>query len=284
VAPLRARGWRVEIRTTAGPGEATKIAGEAARAGVDIVAAAGGDGTVHEIVNGLAGSDTALAVFPCGTANVWASEAAIPRDVRGAIEFICEARRARVDLGLIEGAFGRRYFLMMCGLGLDAHVVRRVGEGSTGKRRFGKLWYAAAGAGAMLRVRPVETALTVDGRRLERPLLQAVIGNTRLYGGVMRITSAARADDGLLDLCALSGAGRLRSSRLLLRALRGGLHRRTGDGVDYLRATRIAVEGAPLPIQADGEYIGETPATVSVAPRALTVLLARRPNALLGGR
>ena len=286
---LHDAGWTVEVMTTSGPGSATELAAEAAARGIEVVAASGGDGTVHEVANGLACTETALAVIPSGTANIWAHEAFVPRDVVRAFEVIRAGRRARVDVGVVEGAFGRRYFLMMCGIGLDAEVVRRVGPGSAGKRRFGKAWYALVGARALLSARPTAVTLGLDGRELERPLLQAVAGNTRLYGGVMRLTSAARMDDGLLDVCVLSGDGRARQLGLLTGAMRGGLHRRAradaADGIDYLRGDHIEVRSAdPLPVQADGEYLGETPVTLSVAPLALTVLLDWRPNVLLGER
>jgi YegS/Rv2252/BmrU family lipid kinase len=282
--PLRALGWHIEVQTTAAAGQATELAAEAARGGIEVVAAAGGDGTVHEAVNGLAASNTALAVIPCGTANVWAREAGVPLKVAAALRLIGEARRARVDLGRVEGAFGSRYFLLMCGIGLDAEVVRRVDARPRGKRYLGKAWYGLVGAPEVMRMRPAATQLLLDGVFMERPLLQAVIGNTRLYGGVMRLTSMARIDDGLLDLVVLSGTGSLHRGRLLSRAFRGGLHRRTGDGVDYVRATRIEVQSErPLPVQADGEYLADTPVTISVVPSALTVLLPRRPNVLLGG-
>lgn len=281
---LRSSGWQVEIETTTAPGSATVLADAAAARGVEVVAAYGGDGTVNEVANGLAYSETALAVIPGGTADVWAREAFVPLDLERAFQLIPLARRARVDLGVVEGAFGRRYFLLMCGIGLDADVVRRVGRRSSGKRWLGKAWYGALGAEIVLRARPTEATFNLDGGdTLERPLLQLVAGNTQLYGGVMRLTSDARMDDGMLDLCAFSAGGRMGQLGLVVRALRGKLHRREADGIDYLRGNCFEVTAAtPLPVQADGEYLGETPVKLSVAPRALTVLLAPRPNVLLG--
>jgi YegS/Rv2252/BmrU family lipid kinase len=280
---LRSLGWQVAIETTAAPGDGVQLAAAAAERGTKVVAAYGGDGTVHEVVNGIAYTDTALAVIPAGTADVWAREAFVPRDVRRALRLIALGRRERVDLGVVEGAFGRRHFLLMCGIGLDAEVVRRVGAGSTGKRRLGKGWYGLRAVGAIVGAQAAGTTLVVDSTSLERPLLQAVAGNTRLYGGVMHITSDARVDDGLLDLCVFSGHGRVHRLGLVARTLRGRLHQRSGRGVEYLRAGCIEVRSErPLPLQADGEYLGETPATLSVAPRALTVLLAPRANVLLG--
>ena len=284
VAPLREAGWSVEIRTTTAPGEAAELAAAAARDGADVVVACGGDGTVHEAANGLAGTDTPLGVAPAGTADVWAREAFIPRDPAAALALLPRMRRKRADLGLVNG----RHFLLMCGIGLDAEVVRRVDADPRAKRWLGRAAYVAAGAAVALGARPVPAEIAVDGETLQLDLLLALAGNTRLYGGVARITDAALIDDGLLDLCLFYAAGGrddiVQRAGLGLRALRGGLHRRAGKGIDYLRAARVVVTAErPLPVQADGELIGETPATLSVAPAALTVLVAARPNSLFGG-
>ena len=283
-APLRAAGAAIQLRNTERPGHARELAAEAARDALDVVVAAGGDGTVHEVVNGLAGSDTALSVIPAGTANVWAKEARIPRDAARALGWIEGARRVRLDLGRAELGDGSQcYFLLMCSTGLDAEAVRRVEQGRL-KRRLGRLWYGLVGLERALRAPAVQTRLSVDGVALERRLLFAVAGNTRLYGGFLRLASDARADDGLLDLAAFSGSGPATRLRLAARALRGGLHERAGDGIDYLRGATIEIKSErPLPVQADGEYLGETPLRLSVAPRALDVLIARGPTPLLAG-
>ena len=294
-APLRDRSWEIELRSTREPGEATRSAAAAAADGLDAVVAVGGDGTVHEVVNGLAGSRTALGVVPAGTANVWAREAGVPRGPERALTFLMAARSARIDLGRVALEAGaalpdgatfeesrERRFLLMCSAGLDAEIVRLVGAGGWRKRLLGRAWYAVRGTVAGVRAQPAHARIEVDGVRIERDLLMAVAGNTRLYGGVARLTGAARADDGLLDLCAFSGAGLARRLRLTARAARGGLERRSGDGIDYVRGAEIRIEAdRPLAVQADGEPIGETPVTLTVEPRALTVLLAPGPSPLL---
>ena len=285
LVPLRAAGATIELLSTTAPGHARELAAAAARDGIEVVVAVGGDGTVHEVANGLAGSETALAAVRAGTANVWAKEAGIPSGVERALAWIAEARRARIDLGRAEVAGGsERYFLLMCSAGLDAEIVRRVGEGGRRKRWLGRAWYALLGLERGLRAPSVAARIGVDGEAIERPLLFAVAGNTRLYGGLVRLTGAARADDGLLDLVAFSGGGLPARLRLTARGLRGGLQTRAGDGIDYLRGADVRIEPErPLAVQADGEYIGETPLRLGVAPRALSVLLARGPNPLLSG-
>ncbi len=275
----------MRVASTTNAGHATELAAEAAEAGIEVVAACGGDGTVNEVVQALGGTPTALAVLPAGTANVWAREAGVPLDVGRAISFIPSARAERVDLGVVEGEFGSRRFLLMCGIGLDAEVVRGVGTGSRGKRWLGKGWYGVVGARTLGRWRSVRCELRVDSVPTEMPVFQLVVGNTRLFGGMFRLTSDARIDDGLLDVCAFWGRGRIALGRMLWRARGGHLHARTGHGIEYLRGERVDVASSRrLAVQADGEYVGETPVTLSVEPRSLTVLIGTRPNALLGER
>ena len=281
--PLVERRWRVDVESTAGPGDATRIAAEAVARGYNAVIAVGGDGTVHEAVQALAGTATALGVVPAGTANVWANEAGVPRGARRALTFLLRARTARIDVGRMTFEDGSaRRFLLMCSAGLDAEVVRRVGAGGRAKRLAGGLVYAATGLILGARAASTPTVIDVDGVGADRDLYFAVVGNTRLYGGLVRITAGALADDGALDVVAFSGRRRVGRLALVARALRGGLDRRSGGAIDYTQGAQVRIAPErPLPVQADGEYIGETPVTITVEPRALTVLLAPDLNPLL---
>jgi len=273
---------------TAAPGEATKLARRAASSGSSVVVACGGDGTIHEVVNGLAGSDATLAVIPGGTANVWAKDARLPRDPLEAANVIDGGRRRRVDLGLIEWAPPRwarpdrgaekRYFLLMAGVGLDAHVVARVSQGW--KRRLGAAAYVLTAAREALfyKSRPVE--LELDGReRLNLRLGWMLAGNTRCYGGVTHVTSRALVDDGLLELLIFRGYDLLRATGYGLATLAGWHH--GAPGVAYRQAAEIDVAGpSALPVQADGEFVGYTPLKLKVVPGALQVLVPDEPNPL----
>lgn len=282
--PLVERRWHVDVESTTGPGDATRIAAEAVARGYNAVIAVGGDGTAHEVVQALAGTTTALGVVPAGTANVWAKEAGVPRGARRALSSLLRARTARVDVGRASFEDGTSLrFLLMCSAGLDADVMRRV-AGSARKRFMGRAAYAASGLTRLVRANPVRTAVEVDEARGEHDLYLAVAGNTRGYGGIASLTNAALADDGALDIVTFSGRRLAGRFALAARALRGGLDRRASGGIEYGRGAvvRIAPE-RPLAVQADGEYIGETPVTVTIEPRALTVLLAPEPNPLLTG-
>jgi diacylglycerol kinase family enzyme len=147
---------------------------------------------------------------------------------------------------------------------------------------LGRAWYGAIASWVLARSETANARISVDGRVLEAPLLMALAGNTRLYGGVARLTASALADDGLLDVCTFSGAGLGHRAMLTARALRGGLDVHTGGGIDYDRGARVDIETDwPVPVQADGEFIGTTPVSIEVEPAALWVVVSRARNVLL---
>ncbi len=263
---LRPEGWEVELKVTAGSGEATSLARDAAAAGAHVVFACGGDGTLNEVANGLAGGEAALGVIRGGMGNVFAKEIGVPRAPEAALRVLLDGERRRFDLGLA----GERYFIAMCGVGFDAGVVRRVP--GRAKRLAGSASYAVWGALEILSHRSRRTRLAVDGGTSEEiDLYWLLLGNTRSYGGVIDITAGARVDDGCLDAYVFAGGG---LPWLLGTALRVATKRQDGGrGVGLRRLRELTIETVGLPVQADGEYLGETPMAFAVAAAALTVLL-----------
>ena len=262
---LRTGGWDVTYRPTERAGHATALAREAAERGADVVLVNGGDGTINEAVNGLAGSHTALAVLPGGTANVWAKEMHIDRDPAKAARIALAGERRQVDLGRA----GDRYFLLMAGVGLDAAIIPLIGERL--KRRLGALAYVVAGAGTALRTKGWPVRLTVDGATSDTSLAWMVAGNTRSYGGLVSITHRAVAVDGLLDVALMHRGGLWRlladGIRLLFRR-----HDRSPN-VTYTRVSVVDIATAGIPVQVDGEPHGETPLRLEAVPGALWVVV-----------
>jgi diacylglycerol kinase (ATP) len=129
LAFLRKQGWKAEIWYTQTAGDGEKLARKAVKQQVNLVIAAGGDGTINEIIQGLAGSETALGILPSGTVNVWARELGIPLDDTGACNVLVHGQTRRIDLGCVNG----RYFLLMAGIGFDGEVTQAV-EGKPLKR------------------------------------------------------------------------------------------------------------------------------------------------------
>lgn len=271
---LRAEGWDVTISVTERAGHATVVAREAPAQLVDVVIANGGDGTINEAVNGLAGSKTALAVLPGGTANVWAKEAGIPKDAAKAMRIVLNGERRRVDLGVANG----RYFLLMAGVGLDAAIIP--GVRPAWKRRVGALAYIVAGITTAIGTRPWDVRLTLDGETVETPLYWMLAGNTRNYGGLMNLTHGAQMDDGLLDVALMRKGGLHLVVDGTLALV--GQHQRSAN-ILYRRAKEIAIETAEVPVQLDGDRCLGTPLQISVASRALTVVVPRgRKSPLFG--
>jgi diacylglycerol kinase (ATP) len=266
---LEQHGWSVDIRGTLWPQHARQMAETAVRQGCEAVLAVGGDGTINEVVNGLAGSATALAVLPAGTVNVWAREAYLPFAADAAVRLLETGQRARIDLGRAGG----RYFLLLASAGVDSVAVRAV---SSAARRWKRESYVLSGLRDLFRHggRPMSFTVGDDEspETLSARTLLAVCGNTRLYGGVVRLTARARLDDGLLDLCVLTGRGPTALVGHALRAFPG--RHLTSAAIVYRQARRIRINAeSPLPVQLDGEHAGSTPVVFSAVPRALTVVL-----------
>jgi len=267
-----AAGWDVTLKETAKAGDTTTFACEAVADHVDVVVVAGGDGTVNEALQGLAGQrTTALAVLPGGTVNVWATELGAKEHESDIAQQIAQGRRHTVDVGRVND----RYFLMMASIGFDAAATATVAESGPLKRLkrlAGPVAYGIAAVRTLFHFRGRRVSLTVNGVPVSRRVLMLVIGNTRLYGGIAEITFQARADDGLLDLCVLRGRGPLDLLHRFWSVLRR--QHAADSGIDYRQVQTVVVDAHhPLPIQADGEDIGTTPATFAVIPDALEVIL-----------
>ncbi|MFV9503953.1 MAG: diacylglycerol/lipid kinase family protein [Oscillochloridaceae bacterium umkhey_bin13] len=262
----RAQGWSVTVEPTLAPGDGIRLARQAARTGFDLVVAAGGDGTINEVINGLAGTRTALAPLPLGTMNVWARELGLPLQPRAAAATLLEWQPRRIDLGRA----GDRYFLLMAGIGFDAAIT--AGVRADEKRRFGALAYVLRGLGQAVNFRGARASLIIDGRRTRGRILMVVVGNSQLYGGLVKITHRASIDDGLLDVAVFKGENGLSAVRRLIAIL---LRRYSADPeIEYYRARSIQVLAKPqLPIQVDGDPIGSTPMTFVAAPGALLAML-----------
>jgi YegS/Rv2252/BmrU family lipid kinase len=272
----RDAGWTLDVVATACAGDATRIAREAAGRGVDVVIVHGGDGTLNEAINGLAGTDSAVAVLRGGTANIWAKETKGAKDPVRAMGAIVTGVRRRIDLGRA----GDRYFLLMCGVGLDARIVDAVG--SRIKRWLGAAAYVLVGVAQALRTKTWHVDIVIDADPSERELYFLLVSNTRLYGGVTQIAHRAVADDGELDVALMRRGG-------VVNLLRDGvrvLFRRhdRSPNVRFGRARAIDIATVGIPVQVDGEAVGTTPLRIEVAPLALSVIVPAGLRSPLFGR
>ncbi len=273
---LRANNWQVAVRQKQQGGEATKIARDAAASGYDVVVGCGGDGTLSEIVDGLAGSDVALGVIPGGTVNLWAGELGVSSRPRVAAQQLVTAERRRADLGHLEiNGHQGRYFLLMAGIGFDGAVIERISKPL--KQRVGgpAVWLATLRA--IPAARAASVSIDLDGAPWTGEISQIVAGNTRRYGGFARVTPSARLDDARLDICLFTATGALQSLRQAASLLLRG--EPSYESAEVYRAARIAVQSpVVLPVQIDGGKVSMK--NVVAGSEGVRYLLSSRPAAL----
>lgn len=273
---LEVRGVETRVVLPKSPEEATAEARRSADHGDDFVFALGGDGTQRSVAEGLAGSETALAALPGGTVNIWCMEAGIPRRLRSAVMAHLTGQVTSMDLGRA----GSRVFMLMASVGWDAAVARRVSFGL--KRWLGWGTYLVEALRAAPGFRPVETRWRSGMAVYERPLALLVASNTRLYGGRVRFSPGAVANDGLLDVVALCPQSTLQTLQLAVRLARSSIGGH--PGAIAAQMAEVSIETAGLPFQLDGDYAGETPVTFRIEPGALIVSVpAGRLPRVLGG-
>ena len=261
---LLGQGWLATYQETSGPGDAIELAARAAEAGIPLVFVCGGDGTLSEAANGLAGSETALAHIPGGTSNLWAREVGFKRRPARAVEQAITGERRKIDLGRA----GNRYFMLMAGYGIDAAVTQSVSLDV--KSRVGAAAYALASVREAVRFKGTEMSLVFDDEEVRGHVLMLIAGNTRLYAGITQITPEAVVDDGLLDVRVFMGRGRIDIMRFGLQTL---FRRHRGSRrVVYRRVRRLRMDwDKPLPLQLDGDPCPDSPNEINVCPGALWV-------------
>ncbi len=266
LAFLREAGWEVALQLTKETGDASRLVRQAVAQKIDVVIAAGGDGTINEVIQELAGSETALGVLPFGTVNVWARETNIPLDISSARKVLLDGVQRYVDLGKVND----RYFLLMTGIGFDADVANAVEKKPI--KHLGVLGYLLVGTWFMLGYQSFRVHVTINGRLKKRNALQIVVGNTQLYAGAIKYTWNAKCDDGLLDVCIVRKRSILGRFVVILDFLFNREQRM--QWVSYEKCTALEVRTRkPIAIQVDGDPCGYTPARFTIAPRALKVIL-----------
>jgi len=264
---LRGLGYDVEERETAGVGDATRFAREAVQQGLDLVCAIGGDGTVNETINGLAGAEVPLAIVPTGTVNVLAMELGIPLEPPDAVKLLEVGTVSWIDLGLA----GDRYFGLMAGVGMDAAVVASLNP--VLKKAFKEAAFAVQGLANYLTKEEPLIRVTTAERTVEGYF--AVFGNSSNYGGGFGITPLADMRDGLLDVCVLKDKSFLSTIWYWSAALINAHIKH--PKVEYFRTEAAEIvtveEGKEVLVQTDGEMAGKLPLTCRVVPRSLHVVV-----------
>ena len=298
---LRSCGWAIAYLETTEPGEATELARQAVLRGAEVVIAAGGDGTVNEVANGLVHTDTALGVLPVGTTNSWALQMGIPAlnpwspgtsmakvvaDIEertkqpmpanyyrmvilNAARMVVEGRTVTVDVGEVSG----RYFLMWAGIGLDAMILKSISPKE--KRALGSWAYLFTTVETIGRGSSTKIRLHLDGRAVEVVTQQIIVSNIRLYAGMMAIGAKAQVNDAKLDVCIFKGDSFFTFIQHALKVL-SQQHVRD-QKTDYYQCSEIVIEPArAMPVHVDGEPFTETPVTIRTVPSALKVIISKK--------
>jgi YegS/Rv2252/BmrU family lipid kinase len=254
------------------PGERlADLVREAVRSGSDLVVAAGGDGTVSAVANGLVGSGTPLGIIPLGTANVLARELGIPVDLEQACALLGgDHALAVIDAMEVDG----KAYLTQVGVGIDALMIRDTT--TEDKRRFGRLAYIWTAASRLVGFQPRRFELTADGRGLRVSASQVLVANCGVLGQPpFRWGPDIVPDDGVIDVCVIRARSLWDYARIGWNFVTG--RHRQDPNVRYLKVrdevTIAMVSSKPLPVQADGEIIGQTPVTVRNKPAALKVVV-----------
>ena len=269
----RANRWRDRVAAltrgsilcaTSRRGEAEVLARHAVAEGFEKIVAAGGDGTINEIVNGIAGNNVSLGLLPLGTMNVFATELGLPaNDLPLCWEIIQANRTRRIDLPSANG----KHFVQLAGVGLDAQVVKETSRAF--KHSFGPLSYLISAAQIASRQPPrlrieSENAITEEGSFV-------LVGNGRLYGGRLPFFKQAVIDDGLLDVLVFKRLSYVDIIRYLQNVI--FTPQITSPEVEYFQTRRVRVSSEEnVPVEIDGELIGNCPVEFQIQAGGLRVL------------
>jgi YegS/Rv2252/BmrU family lipid kinase len=257
VSLIRDAGREVEVLYTQCRGDGMRLAREAAGMGASLVIAAGGDGTFNEVANGLAGSDVPMALLPAGTTNVLAKEFDLPEDVDGAIRIALTGTPKTASLAKIELEGTERYFCFVAGIGFDAAAVHAT-RGKPLMKLSGKLSHVVYGLGVLAGWNPGVLEVEADGQLYEGYSL--MLCNAAKYAGHMKVSPDASILEPDLYMFLMQGKRRLDVLRYAYGILSG--HNVNFKDCVYEKVRSVKVTG-PAHIQADGDYLGRTPALVT---------------------
>lgn len=277
----RSRGWEVNLQETGKPAHAMELARDAARSGHQLVLAAGGDGTVHEVANGLIGTETVLAILPAGTTNCFARDLGLPSPNGMNSDWLIEASERlmagnvhAIDVGMCSHG---RTFILWAAMGIDGHIVESVEPRSRFFKRLGVVGYFVKAILPFLSYRGSWARVTVDGVSVEDEMLSVIINNARLYaGGLFNLNSGNMLDDGKFDVWMLRGRHSLQMLRHSL-SIMAGLHTKDSEIV-HLVGQHIVIETAqPQPFHLDSELVDgrkkRAPVVIQVASKLLHALV-----------
>jgi diacylglycerol kinase (ATP) len=274
VPVLEKAGIAAQLTPTTAPGTAGRLARAAIERGVKLILACGGDGTIHEVINGMIPGDAMLGVLPGGTANIFARELGMPVDPLRAARVIHNWTPRRIAVGratFMNKRQWRAYFLCLAGVGYDAHVIHKLSCKMAVK--FGVAAYVAAALRHVLDYSFPPISFRTEGREIIGTY--AVAQRTERYAGWLHLAPGASVFKDQFTLCVFKGKGGGRYIRYAA-AIVARMHTRM-NGVELIETRKVecaAVDpSATVYLELDGEFVGQLPATFEIVPDALTVLV-----------
>jgi diacylglycerol kinase (ATP) len=253
------------------PGELTELARDAA-AHYDLLVVVGGDGSLNEVVNGVAGLDAEVAVIPAGTGQDFGRTHGLPARFDDAVMAVVDGRTVTIDLGRATYDRGDRYFANIGTVGMSGAVARRAN--SMSKALGGRVTFYYALTREFIGWRNCEVTVTFDGGQRRGPMHDVIVANGCWHAGGMKLAPDARADDGLFDVVLIGDVSKLDFVTTSPKLYSGGhvAHPR----VEVVRTAAVSIDAErPLPIEVDGEPVGTTPARFEIVPRALRLRVPR---------
>jgi len=262
---LESHGYKLESIFTSRPGDARHKSYLLAP-NIRTLVIAGGDGTINEVINGLADpSRIPIAILPTGTSNVLANELGLPLEPKSVARTVIRGKVRRIDMGLI----GEHRFIAFANIGLDAMITEEVFRSK--KTGIGYRRYFIPVLKVLARYHVPHIKVVVDG---EEPLTGGLVhvGNTRRYGGIFSISDRARCDSGHLDVCIFPKGSITDFARYYFAAARGRVSKT--ENIYYLTGKKVLVYSQrPVAVQADGEYFGTTPVLIKIQPSTVPVII-----------
>ena len=268
---LRNKGWEITSFATEYQGHAAELAKNSAKENIYVVIAAGGDGTINEVVQGLAGSNSILAILPVGTTNVMARDLKIPLNFQDALQVIDEGEEGVIDLGLIND----RYFVLMAGIGFDGKLISDTNSGL--KKITGMVAFAATSPLTMLGNKRSRMSVTLwdesgKKKKIKRTSYQVLVSNASTYAIDLQVSLGADPNDGLLDLDIFK-THKLHKFAWQLISIAFVTKKSKEEDVENFKFQKAMIKAEPpMPIQVDGDSYGYTPALIEVRANFLKVL------------
>lgn len=253
----------VEVFETSARGDASRRVNDMDPQ-VDLVVSVGGDGTLAEILETLP-AEIPVAVLPLGTANVLGTEVHLPRDAAGLVRVIAAGNSTGLNTARVNGTIS----FLVTGVGFDGAIVEDVEARREGP--ITKLFYVRSVLRTFLRFHPSKLTVCIDGEEKPGPWAWVLVSNVRGYGGVLKLNTGSKLDDGLFEVVLFPRAGTLSLLGYALRALMGRL---PGGSCKMVRASRVQIEAdRPTPVQIDGDFAGHTPVEFEVRPQCHRLLI-----------